>query len=397
MIDGKAARMLTSTIRKERDEAMLIMFKKLDKTKKYNDNEWQDFFKVIFYHFWLSDKQYVQHHLADYLSEQLLSEPIFSLAYLHHFWDTMRKEWHNLDNYRLDKYYDLIRRVHMNTFKFLHLQKFDIDTVEAVMSILRSEVGPLCNDSLDFPNSLRFHSLEAIIDEFCKSCSENEEIDSFPQALLNEDILKHMTRPFLDLFNNSQDKAILEKIKEEVFEKLINLLQQVEIGEKSLQYLVNMIYSYPTHVKMAENKREMLFNLVKTTKMVPEFISMEIAKETIPELVNEYDASTIVAEYDMDLGHSQEERVFDGNRIQKIREVRTLWRVSPKSDSSLVISDIYYPVEASFAIVPKENFKIPKLDALNKCKHKRTVHFKLQHNKIKHFQKRHPPSYIGNK
>ena len=398
MISGNTARQLTSTIRKDRDNALVALFKSLDTTLVYSERQWLDFFKVIFYHFWLSDKQYVQHHLADVLSEQLLNEnSAFSFDYLKYFWVYMSNEWHGLDMYRLDKYYDLFRRMHLVTFKLLHTQNNESVVFHKIMSILRGELGPLGNDSLDLPDGLRFHTLEVLLDEFCKSCSENEELDTFPISLLNIQNLFCFVNPILEMFKNTKNVGVYKRIVEDVLYKLLELLADVDHadGTKALQFYVNVLYSFPTHSNLNDDKRQVLFDLVKKSAVAPEFIEFTgLEPIEFPELVHEADAENITKEFDNNLPKSREARVIEGEKLEMIKEIRTLWRVGPKSNSK-VPSDAQYPIDGSFAVVPKANYAIPELDTLHKCKHSKNVHFKLKQNKIKHFNKRQPPSFIS--
>eukprot|EP00835_Amoeboradix_gromovi_P005130 NODE_454_length_8261_cov_0.201054.p3 type:complete len:405 gc:universal NODE_454_length_8261_cov_0.201054:5322-4108(-) len=399
MISGQESRKITSTVRKERDNALVRLFADLDKSKSYSESEWKDFFDVIFYHFWLSDKQYVQHNLADMLSEQLLVESDFAFDYLKYFWIYMAGRWHGLDSYRLDKYYDLFRRMHLVTFKLLHLRGNETLVFNKIMSILRGDLGPLGNDNLDLPDGIRFHTLEVFLDEFCKSCSENEELDTFPLTLLNSESLFSLIFPILEMFKNTKNTGVRSRITNEVLLKLLHLLMDIdhEKAADAKQFFVNVVYSYPTHSNLSDDKRQELFNIVKKTLLVPQFIqfSSNLAlANSIPELVEESNAESIVQEYDMDLQTSSEPRVLCGKKLDVVKELRTLWRVSPKSNCKAE-SDTFFPIDADIITVPKANYEIPKLTTLHKCKHSKSVHFKLDKNRIKRFHKRQPPSYLS--
>ena len=395
---GEVARKLTSTIRKERDTALVSLFNSLDTTKTYSEKEWLDFFNVLFYHFWLSDKQYVQHHLADVISEQMLTKSDFAFNYLKYFWVYMSKQWHNLDFYRLDKYYDLFRRMHLITFKLLHINDNSASVFNTIMSILRGDLGPLGNDNLDLPDGIRFHTLEVILDEFCKSCSENEQVDAFPLALLNPDHLFTFCFSMLDLYNNSRNVGVLQRLMDDVLIKLLHLLKDVEHDTISnlLQFYTNIIYSFPTHYKCTDMKREKLFDLVKMTGIQPVFIEFTEYLQSVPELVSEgKEADAIIKEYDVDLKTSSEPRVLEGEKLDIIKEIRSLWRVDIKATNSTAEEGCYYPIDAMFSVVPKCNYDIPEMHSLRKCKHNKNVHFKMNKNKVKHFHKRQPPNYIS--
>eukprot|EP00834_Sanchytrium_tribonematis_P003048 NODE_108_length_18904_cov_0.654826.p6 type:complete len:394 gc:universal NODE_108_length_18904_cov_0.654826:17062-18243(+) len=391
MITGEIARKVTATTRQIRDTALLELFQSMDHSKKYSEEEWMNFFKTIFYHFWLTDKQYVQHHIADVVSEQLLTDKKYSLCFLEYFWKYMSKEWHNLDMYRLDKYYDLFRRFYMNTFKCLHYHDYDLSVFQNIMQILRKDQCPLSDDSLNTPNGLRYHCIEVILDEFCRACSDKEDLDIFPQILLKEEFLMCLIKPILHLFQNTRDIGLLNRLREEFLQKILNLLDQVD--EKALQYAVDIFYSFPSSFTLSEDKRKTLFDIIQTFGHVtPQFIKLD----DIPDLVHIDDADMVEVEFDPNMQPASELslRELEGEKLEKLKEVRQLWIMAPKAHAKPE-SDMCYPIEALFGVIPKVNLNIPKLNKLNKCSHSKNVHFRLKHNKIKHFHKRQPPSFIG--
>lgn len=92
---------------------------------------------------WMADRPLRQQRLADELAA-LVQRPRkdgVTIAYLRAFWATMALEWPGMDQFRLDKYYLLMRRMCEQGFAYMHRRKWDADAVEQYMQVMSE--GPL--------------------------------------------------------------------------------------------------------------------------------------------------------------------------------------------------------------------------------------------------------------
>ncbi|KAG5457263.1 MAG: nucleolar protein,Nop52-domain-containing protein [Olpidium bornovanus] len=88
--------------------------------KDLNRLEWLKLWKGLFYCFWMSDKPLVQQELAAKLatlSSRLKKENVWE--YVRYFWETLSREWPNIDRLRLDKFYMLMRKILKQSFIIL--------------------------------------------------------------------------------------------------------------------------------------------------------------------------------------------------------------------------------------------------------------------------------------
>ena len=66
--------------------------------------------KALHYCLWLTDKTQTQNELSAVLAKGLSTTPA-SVGYLTAFFRTLMREWSNLDQYRVEKFYVLTRRM----------------------------------------------------------------------------------------------------------------------------------------------------------------------------------------------------------------------------------------------------------------------------------------------
>jgi ribosomal RNA-processing protein 1 len=96
-----------------------------------------DFLKLwkgLFYCMWMSDKTPIQQELATELAQlvHIFADATLVALWLRTFHLTMRREWHMIDKYRLDKYYSLMRYVEHEAVVYLRKTNYQEDNVLAI-------------------------------------------------------------------------------------------------------------------------------------------------------------------------------------------------------------------------------------------------------------------------
>lgn len=90
--------------------------------------EYLKLWKGFFYCFWLSDKTDGQNNLAELIAKlvqnlSVVRDGAFAESaasrFLRSFWETMGREWTNLDHLRLNKYYNLMKQVLHQSFQMI--------------------------------------------------------------------------------------------------------------------------------------------------------------------------------------------------------------------------------------------------------------------------------------
>ncbi|CAL9103118.1 unnamed protein product [Musa acuminata var. zebrina] len=206
----RAVRVLSSWLCRQSDDAV-------------SDADLAKIWKGIFYCVWHADKLPVQADLAGRLATLLesVSAPL-AARYFEAFLLTIRREWSGIDFLRLDKFYLLIRRFLCHAFLLLRKNAWDPELTARLTGILL-EKSLLSADN--YPaNGVNYHVAEVFLDEIR---------DLLPLAVETLDL---MLNPFVSVLKKSADKVLVNKIKINVFDRLLEngrkLLNLEKAGDK---------------------------------------------------------------------------------------------------------------------------------------------------------------------
>lgn len=192
--------------------------------------------KGLYFAMWFSDKPKPQENLAESLAK-LFSEviPIDKVSTFHEaFWVIIIKEWPSIDQWRIDKYYMLIRRVLRHNFIRLRNDDWKEDQLDSFLEILTKL--PLSGDK-SISVALPYHLCDIYIEELetvlfedlDQEELEDEDDDTKKLELYKENFRKKLEivqqtpvvsliLPFEKLNKNALLKTLREKAKEEVLD-----------------------------------------------------------------------------------------------------------------------------------------------------------------------------------
>nr|CAD1826034.1 unnamed protein product [Ananas comosus var. bracteatus] len=187
-----------------------------------------DLFKIwkgLFYCFWHADKPPAQSDLATCVASLLSSPPAQSdlaARFFSAFLLTLRREWPGIDFLRLDKFYLLNRRFLHHLFLLLRTRRWDPDLSSRMISVLSdTSLLPVDNHPA---NGVGYHIAEAFLEELG---------DFLP---VGPETLDLLLKPFFSVFQKSSDKVLVNKIKLNLFERLLQngakLLSLTTAGEQ---------------------------------------------------------------------------------------------------------------------------------------------------------------------
>ena len=84
------------------------------------------------------------------------------------FFQTIRREWGGIDQYRVDKFYTLIRDMIQEVFSYLASRKYHVGLTRLFNDMLVEEVLTMV------PNGVRTHVIDLVLDEFIKASSKHK-------------------------------------------------------------------------------------------------------------------------------------------------------------------------------------------------------------------------------
>lgn len=131
--------------------------------------------KALYYCMWNADKQHVQLELADGFASLLHCFPVSAApAWLHAFWTIVENEWTMMDQYRIDKYFALMRRIVRQTFEFLRdTAKWDPEIIAETLKILN--VTCLRSGQLKH-RGVALHVVDVYMPELIGAAAESERL-----------------------------------------------------------------------------------------------------------------------------------------------------------------------------------------------------------------------------
>lgn len=225
---------LASNDRATRDAAFEALKKFLaSKQSKLSLLDYEKLWKGLYFSMWFSDRPLPQQRLAERLGE-LFSQVIPLLqfeTFVEAFWVVIIKEWPSIDQWRIDKFYMLIRRVVRHCLLRLQSQKWDRQLVTQYNAVLRK--SPLSGDPT-ISMALPYHLCDLYLDEIevvlfsDELRAEGDEIDAAAEperhqkfiahkrALVEEAPIIQLIEPFAELRKLALLKTLREKCAEEV-------------------------------------------------------------------------------------------------------------------------------------------------------------------------------------
>jgi ribosomal RNA-processing protein 1 len=157
---------------------------------------------------WMSDRPRTQQALANELADlvSIVPQPTV-IPFLRAYWQTMQREWTNIDVLRMEKFLLLTRRYLGATFQVLQRGDWEEALVREHMDLLM-EIP--CNvENMRIPNGMRFHVIDIYVDELERvGLLEDEDRKDGPLDALLE--------PLRRLAKESPTKPVRTKAKEQL-------------------------------------------------------------------------------------------------------------------------------------------------------------------------------------
>lgn len=163
--------------------------------------------KILYYTMWLTDKLPIQQEMIESLVSlidkmQLPQQALFLEA----FFVILLKEWNLLDQYRMNKFYLLIRSMIRKVFQLMTKGKWHMDTVSNLRHVFDRVLSTP-------PNGPRFHIIDIFLEELHKTSA----------GKLSTEVFLELITPFLELLRGNADKVVKQRIREKLVLKLLQM------------------------------------------------------------------------------------------------------------------------------------------------------------------------------
>ncbi|GMM31209.1 Rrp1 protein [Martiniozyma asiatica (nom. inval.)] len=263
---------LASNKRTVRDNALATLKKYLssrEKSKPLTTLELLKLWKGLYFTMWFSDRPLPQQRLANNLAS-LFSDCVVDeqfLNFVEAFWTIMNRQWRELDKWRVDKFYMLMRYVIRECFVKLQKDNWEEKQVDLYLQVL---MGTILSDDSKYPIALQYHVIDVWVDElervlFLQDEDEgDEENDTNLQEKLESEedrlnriekrkqILQEQNVPMdklLKPFKAKMGRGHLQTLKEKVLDEILEDSRLLELG-------VDVSYEKLTKSKAEEDNED---------------------------------------------------------------------------------------------------------------------------------------------
>ncbi|XP_030376750.1 ribosomal RNA processing protein 1 homolog [Scaptodrosophila lebanonensis] len=184
----------------------------------FTEDDFMRLWKGLYYNMWMSDKPLVQEDLAEQLGQMVDSfsgNTDCSLAYFSAFMRTMCQEWFGIDQWRMDKFLMLVRRMLRYMLRLLKQNKWAPELIQTFNTDMEKSV------MAEQPKSrgLTMHYMDIFFEELAKAA--NGEITSAEVNLF--------LRPFVSYMGTQRDAKLTAQCRTRV---LYHLLYQSDLGRE---------------------------------------------------------------------------------------------------------------------------------------------------------------------
>jgi ribosomal RNA-processing protein 1 len=171
------------------------------------DLDMMKLWKGLYYSLWLCDKTQIQNQLAEEISRfiHVIKVKATLVQFISCFSKTLIREWALLDQYRVNKFYNLLRYMLRESFIYLKRANWNRADISMIMAVIDSELLK------KIPNGPRFH----IIDTFL------EELHLVAGAEITNGQFMATIQTFLTTLKSGIEMIIVDRILNGIFRKYI--------------------------------------------------------------------------------------------------------------------------------------------------------------------------------
>ncbi|XP_007452563.1 PREDICTED: ribosomal RNA processing protein 1 homolog B [Lipotes vexillifer] len=177
----------------------------------FSQEELLKIWKGLFYCMWVQDEPLLQEELANTISQliHVVNNSEAQHLFIQTFWQTVNREWPDIDGLRLDKYHMLIRLVLRQSFEVLKRNGWEESRIKLFLDVLMKEI---LHPESQSPNGVKFHFIDIYLDELSKVGGKE---------LLADQNLKFID-PFCKVAAKTKDQTLVQTIARGVFEVIVD-------------------------------------------------------------------------------------------------------------------------------------------------------------------------------
>ncbi|KAL4504025.1 hypothetical protein ABPG72_022655 [Tetrahymena utriculariae] len=296
----------------------------IEEVKSYLDSQkldkdgYRQIWKGIFFAMWASDKVPVQQALADELANLIFSvnKQKFEAIkmWFQACFNIMNKEWTKIDYWRVNKFSSLMRKVLTAFMRYLRKKGYNADYVRQFSKSVHDE---FYIEQTQTVSGLALHIMQI-----------------FPEVLSHFTSAKHdQISLFLDIFlkqlNPNSCKGLRQKIKECIFEKIIELKNQSQLYQNlNLKAYREKLFDIAKKKKTDDVSRKEIYEIVE---FIDANVNLEEEEERYNKYIKEKEENRLKVNAEKELKKNTKEAPQKKNKEQKASNKKEK-KVSKKAD-----------------------------------------------------------------
>uniref|UniRef100_A0AC34RH77 Uncharacterized protein n=1 Tax=Panagrolaimus sp. JU765 TaxID=591449 RepID=A0AC34RH77_9BILA len=365
---------LSSGEPKARAKALRLLhdfIKERSNNKSLTEETFNRLSKGLHYAMWMQDKPILQEELADNIVTifddfKTLQE---GALFVDVFMQALSKEWHMVDQWRIDKFLMFIRRIVRKIFKMMNENNFKDDVVEILMKpliknmmsgqskvvdVLKSHFASIYWDELS-KFQLSKELAHKFLDYYFEILKENRTTDFYFRNLCNE-----IFQMLIDTASYQIKKQTIGEEADELVDDVLRLKNPIPLDFNVVASTLFEIGARPT---INRTRRTILYNLSKQFEVAirgkdPKPKPMVVEEhETVPEEMVVEAAKRLL---------ETEEKASEERRRRKL-EMKNFKRSNPLAPSDVLASLLKQKAQEKKNKKEKNKFKLNK--AINKKGH----------------------------
>lgn len=206
----KFAKLLVHPDKAVRDDTLLSLQRYLQSVTSFEAFSMLKLWKALYYCLWLADKAPIQQELIGRIASltTVFARVDVSVLFLQQFFRILFREWSSLDQYRVEKFYSLIRSMLNKMLAMIVDSRFSDELMDRLLQLL------YCEALVKRPNGIRFHIADIFIEELHKATEEGGAIRTTAFVAL--------LQPFLRIVSSVAEQGVFaDRIYKQVFTKFL--------------------------------------------------------------------------------------------------------------------------------------------------------------------------------
>ena len=244
-----------------------------------------------------------------------------SALFVRTYFRTLKREWSNMDKYRIDKFYTLTRLVLRELYRYMASRHWNLGIIRLFNDAIFEEV---LRDN-KFGNGIRFHLLDISLDELAMVNSEKE--TGLP---LTEATYLDCMEPFFAMAQRVDDEIVHERVIEKVLAQFLDKYSVVSdnysddspeekkklvMNQVHVQTVAQFLFELASDNETEDRYRTQLYDMYKTYMKRIKAVGRDVLLDNEEEESKEEDLSNINDDEDDIIVHNAR-NISDGDQSQ---------------------------------------------------------------------------------